>query len=110
MAAPVESVPGTSPAPRAQPGPAPAPPRAPPDPTPDAEERALRRLARAIVPSSLGALGFEIPWQQRLSTKLFAMIATVALGVVGAFFLAELAVQRHLLSQAVEESDLLSAT
>jgi len=85
---------------------APVPDRArPPD-----EERALARLARAILPTSLGSIGFEIPLAQRLSTKLYAMIGAIALATVGAFFFAELSVQRHLLSQVVEESDLLSQT
>jgi two-component system, NtrC family, sensor kinase len=74
------------------------------------EERVLHRLARAIVPSSLGALGFELPWRHRLSTKLYALVAAVAIGTVAAFFLAEIAVQQHLLDQVVEESDLLSQT
>ena len=70
----------------------------------------LVRLARAIAPASVGALGLALPWRQRLSIKLYALIGVVALGVVGAFFLAEIAVQRHLLSQVVAESDLLSQT
>jgi two-component system, NtrC family, sensor kinase len=74
------------------------------------ETRALERLARAIAPRSLIDLGFEIPWTHRLSTKLFGMIGVVALGVVAAFFFSEVAVQRHLLSQVVAESDLLSHT
>ena len=74
------------------------------------DARALERLARAIAPRSLLDLGFEIPWNHRLSTKLFAMIGAVAFGVVAAFFFAEVAVQRHLLSQVVAESDLLSHT
>src|SRR4051794_630848 len=105
MAAPAETEAGKLPAPAPQPEGTPEPPQGR-----EREERLLRRLARAIVPSSLGAIGFEIPWQQRLSTKLFGMIAAVALGMVAAFFLAGLAVQRHLLVQVVEESDLLSAT
>jgi two-component system NtrC family sensor kinase len=71
---------------------------------------ALDKLARAIVPRSLVDIGLEIPWRQRLETKLFAMIGVVALGMVAAFMLAEIAVQRHLLSQVVQESDLLSHT
>ncbi len=90
------------------------PPRTPelPAETARSEERrrVLVRLARAIAPSSVGALGLALPWRQRLSVKLYAMIGVVALGVVGAFFLAEIAVQRHLLSQVVAESDLLSQT
>ena len=74
------------------------------------DPRALARLARAILPSSLGAIGFEIPWQQQLATKLYAMIAVVALATVGVFFFAEIAVQRHLLDQVDQESDLLSQT
>ncbi|WP_242343168.1 sensor histidine kinase [Anaeromyxobacter terrae] len=74
------------------------------------DARALERLARAIAPRSVGDLGFDIPWRQRLSTRLFTMIGVVALGVVAAFFFAEVAVQRHLLSQVVAESDLLSHT
>ncbi|WP_242360191.1 sensor histidine kinase [Anaeromyxobacter sp. SG17] len=77
---------------------------------PSDDARALERLARAIAPRSVGDLGFDIPWQQRLSTRFFTMIAVVALGVVAAFFFAEVAVQRHLLSQVVAESDLLSHT
>jgi two-component system NtrC family sensor kinase len=78
--------------------------------TPGKDDRALEKLARAIVPRSLVDIGFEIPWRQRLETKLFAMIGIVALGTVAAFMLAEIAVQRHLLSQVVQESDLLSHT
>ncbi len=74
------------------------------------DERALARLARAIAPGSFGDLGFEIPWRDRLSTKLLAMIGLVSLGTVAAFFFAEISVQRHLLSQVVAESDLLSHT
>jgi two-component system NtrC family sensor kinase len=89
--------------------PDPAPP--PAGPPPDGGERsALERLARDIAPGSLGAVGFEIPWRDRLSTKLFAMVGLVALATIGAFFFAELSVQRHLLAQVVAESDLLSHT
>jgi len=85
-----------------------------PQPTPggppERDERRLARLARAIAPSSLGDIGLEIPWHQRLGAKLFAMIAVVALGTVGAFFYAEMAVQRLLLEQVKGESILLSQT
>jgi two-component system NtrC family sensor kinase len=70
----------------------------------------LQRLARDIAPGSLGDIGLEIPWRHRLSTKLFVVTAFVALATVAAFFLAEVRVQRHLLSQVVAESDLLSHT
>jgi two-component system, NtrC family, sensor kinase len=70
----------------------------------------LARLARAIAPGSLGDLGLEIPWHQRLSVKLFAMIGVVALGTAGAFFFAEIAVQKLLLEQVKTESGLLSQT
>jgi two-component system NtrC family sensor kinase len=88
-----------------------SPERAPPAPdrTPE-EERTLHRLARSILPSSLGALGLEIPRRQRLSTRLFGMTGIVAAATVAAFFLAEIAVSRHLLGQVVSESDLVSQT
>jgi two-component system, NtrC family, sensor kinase len=85
----------------------------PPPPEPPNEKRGregLARLARDIAPGSLGALGLDIPWRDRLSTKLFAAIGFVALATVAAFFFAEVSVQRHLLSQVVGESDLLSHT
>jgi two-component system NtrC family sensor kinase len=74
------------------------------------DERALARLARDIAPGSLDDIGLAIPWQHRLSTKLLGMVAIVSLATVGAFFFAEVAVQRHLLSQVVAESQLLSDT
>jgi two-component system NtrC family sensor kinase len=87
---------------------APTPPR---DRGPSVQERrTLARLARAIAPGSLGDLGLEIPWHQRLSAKLFAMIGVVALGTAGAFFFAEIAVQKLLLGQVKTESGLLSQT
>jgi two-component system NtrC family sensor kinase len=100
------------PAPNGGKGPERAEPPAPePEPGRTAEEeRTLRRLARSILPSSLGALGLEIPWRQRLSTRLFAMTGIVAAATVAAFFLAEIAVGQHLLTQVVEESDLVSHT
>ncbi len=70
----------------------------------------LEKLARDIAPGSLGDIGLEIPWQYRLSTKLLTMIGLVSLATVAAFFFAEVSVQRHLLSQVVAESDLLSHT
>jgi two-component system NtrC family sensor kinase len=87
-----------------------APTPAPEAPISGGDGGALARLARDIAPGSIGAVGLEIPWRQRLSTKIFAMIGAVALATGGAFFLAEVAVQRHLLSQVVAESDLLSQT
>jgi two-component system NtrC family sensor kinase len=78
-----------------------------PEPAP---EPSLAKLARAIAPGSLDALGLAIPWHQRLSTKLLGGAGAVAIAVVCVFFLAELSVQRHLVAQAVAESDLLSQT
>jgi two-component system NtrC family sensor kinase len=74
------------------------------------EDPALARLARAIAPGSLDEIGFAIPWHHRLSTKLLATVGLVALATVAAFSVAEIAVQRHLLSQVVAESELLSHT
>ncbi|HET6437778.1 MAG TPA: ATP-binding protein [Anaeromyxobacter sp.] len=61
-------------------------------------------------PSSLGALGLDIPWHERLSTRLFAATGLVAFLTMLAIFLAAVAVQQHLLAQVVEESDLVSKT
>jgi two-component system NtrC family sensor kinase len=74
------------------------------------DDPVLAQLARDIAPGSLDAIGLQIPWHHRLSTKLLGMTGAVALATVAAFFFAEVAVQRHLLSQVVAESDLLSHT
>ncbi len=82
----------------------------PPPATQGSEGSLLARLARDIAPGSLGAMGFQIPWRHRLSTKLLVMTGSVAIATVAAFFFAEVAVQRHLLAQVVAESELLSHT
>jgi two-component system NtrC family sensor kinase len=74
------------------------------------DDPVLAQLARDIAPGSLDAIGLSIPWHHRLSTKLLVMTGLVALATVAAFFFAEVSVQRHLLSQVVAESDLLSHT
>jgi len=74
------------------------------------EDRALAKLAGAIAPRPFHDLCFEILWHQRLSVRLLGMVGVIATVTVGAFFLAEIGVQRHLLSQVVAESDLLSQT
>ncbi|WP_242392727.1 sensor histidine kinase [Anaeromyxobacter oryzisoli] len=74
------------------------------------DQSVLARLARSIAPASLGAIGLELPWRQRLSTKLYALVGVVAVGTIASFFAAELVVQRHLMEQVVQESDLLSQT
>src|SRR5512133_3177139 len=79
-------------------------------PSQGSEDPVLAQLARDIAPGSLDAIGLQIPWHHRLSTKLLAMTGAVALATVAAFFFAEVSVQRHLLSQVVAESDLLSHT
>jgi two-component system NtrC family sensor kinase len=79
-------------------------------PLPGQRDPVLTRLAHAIAPSSLDDLGFSIPWPHRLSTKLLAGTGAVAIATIAAFFFAEIAVQRHLLTQVVAESDLLSHT
>jgi two-component system NtrC family sensor kinase len=91
-------------------GGAPAQPGPPGAPAPEPQDPALARLARAIAPGSLDDLGLSIPWQHRLSTKLLAGTGAVAVATIAAFFFAEVAVQRHLLTQVVAESDLLSHT
>src|SRR6266511_5355742 len=83
----------------------------PPRPSTEASgDPGLEKLARAIAPGSLDEIGLAIPWHQRLSTKLLALIVLVALATVASFFFAEISMQRHLLSQGVAESDLLSHT
>jgi two-component system NtrC family sensor kinase len=64
----------------------------------------------ARVPSSLDALGLDIPWHQRLSTRLFAATGLVAFITMVAIFLAAVAIQQHLLKQVTEESDLVTQT
>src|SRR5512139_3929183 len=82
-----------------------------PGPAPQgSDDPVLAQLARDIAPGSLDAIGLQIPWHHRLSTKLLAMTGAVALATVAAFFFAEVSVQRHLLAQVVAESDLLSHT
>jgi two-component system NtrC family sensor kinase len=94
-----------------RPAPAPLPALTPrPGPALTPADAVLATLARAIAPSSLSDVGFRIPWNQRLSTKLLGLTAVVMLGIVGAFAFAELAVQRHLFRQAVDEADLLVST
>ena len=61
-------------------------------------------------PASFGALGLDIPWHERLSTRLFAATGLVAFATMVAIFLAAVAVQHHLLTQVVEESDLVTQT
>ena len=82
----------------------------PPGPPTETQDPALAKLARAIAPGSLDEIGFAIPWHHRLSTKLLVMTGAVAVATIAAFFFAEIAVQRHLLTQVVAESDLLSHT
>jgi two-component system NtrC family sensor kinase len=76
----------------------------------DRADPALARLARAIAPGSLDDLGLSIPFTHRLATKVLALMAVVSCVTVGAFFYAEVEVQRHLLDQVIAESDLLSHT
>ncbi len=89
-----------------------APRARPPQPGPGGTgaPSTLARLARDIAPSSLDALGLEIPLLHRLSAKIFALIAIMTLATLAAFLFAEISVQRHLLSQGIAESDLLSHT
>jgi two-component system, NtrC family, sensor kinase len=81
-----------------------------PEPPRERHEGPLAQLARDIAPGSFGDIGLEIPWLHRLSTKIFVLSVAVVFATVGVFFFAELSVQRHLLSQVVAESDLLSHT
>jgi two-component system, NtrC family, sensor kinase len=68
----------------------------------------VARLARAAAPDLVEEVGFEIPWRERLSTRLLGFVAAAVLGVTAAFFAAELGVERQLMAQATAESELLS--
>jgi two-component system NtrC family sensor kinase len=61
-------------------------------------------------PASLGPLELDIPWHQRLSTRILAATGLVAFVTMVAIFLAAVAVQQHLMTQVVEESDLVTQT
>jgi two-component system NtrC family sensor kinase len=73
-------------------------------------EGPVERLARAAAPDLVEEVGFEIPWRERLSTRLVGFVALAMLGVVAALFSAELGVERQLVAQATAESELLSDT
>lgn len=70
----------------------------------------VAHLARAAAPELVEEVGFEIPWRERLSTRLLGFVALAVLGVTAAFFGAELGVERQLVAQATAESELLSDT
>jgi len=73
-------------------------------------EGPVAQLARAAAPDLVEDVGFEIPWRERLSTRLLGFVALAVLGVTAAFFGAELGVERQLVAQATAESELLSDT
>jgi two-component system NtrC family sensor kinase len=73
-------------------------------------EGPVARLARAAAPDLAEEVGFELPWRERLSTRLLGFVAAAVLLVTAALFAAELAVERQLLAQATAESELLSDT
>jgi two-component system NtrC family sensor kinase len=61
-------------------------------------------------PGPIGPIELDIPWHQRLSTRILAATGLVAFLTMVAIFLAAVAVQQHLLSQIIEESDLVTQT
>lgn len=73
-------------------------------------EGPVARLARAAAPELVEEVGFEVPWRERLSTRLLGFVAAAVLLVTAALFVAELGVERQLLAQATAESELLSDT
>ena len=73
-------------------------------------EGPVTRLAHAAAHDLAADVGFEIPWRERLSTRLLGFVALAVLGVIAALFAAELGVERQLLAQATAESELLSDT
>jgi two-component system NtrC family sensor kinase len=70
----------------------------------------VAQLARAAAPDLVEEVGFEVPWRERLSTRLLGFVALAMLGVTAAFFAAELGVERQLVAQATAEAELLSDT
>ncbi len=73
-------------------------------------EGPVARLAHTAAPDLLEEVGFEIPWRERLSTRLLGFVAVAVLLVTAALFAAELGVERQLVAQATAESELLSDT
>jgi two-component system NtrC family sensor kinase len=73
-------------------------------------EGPVARLARAAAPDLVEEVGFEVPWRERLSTRLLGFVAMAVLLVTAALFAAELGVERQLVAQATAESELLSDT
>jgi two-component system NtrC family sensor kinase len=61
-------------------------------------------------PAPLVAPRLDIPWHQRLSTRILAATGLVAFVTMVSIFLAAVAVQQHLLGQVIEESDLVTQT
>jgi two-component system NtrC family sensor kinase len=58
--------------------------------------------------SSLSRL--DVPWRQRLSTRLIILIAGVSAATIGAFALLEFRIQQQLVEQVTHSADLLSET
>jgi two-component system, NtrC family, sensor kinase len=54
--------------------------------------------------------GYEVPWRERLSTRLLAFLAGAVLVAVAALSLAEAGVERELRAQLQAESELVSGT
>lgn len=66
------------------------------------------RVAGSVAPALAEGVGFEVPWRERLSTRLLGFVAGATLLVTAALFTAELGVERQLLAQATAESELLA--
>jgi two-component system NtrC family sensor kinase len=78
--------------------------------TPRRREGPVTTLARAAAPDLVEDVGFEIPWRERLSTRLFGFLAVATLAAIVALYVAERSVERQLQDQAVAESEQVSET
>jgi two-component system, NtrC family, sensor kinase len=69
----------------------------------------LGRLVGAAA-SDLLDVGYEVPWRERLSTRLLAFLAVAVLVAIAALFVAELSVEGQLRDQVATELELVSRT
>jgi two-component system NtrC family sensor kinase len=78
--------------------------------TPRRREGPLAFLARTAAPELVEEVGFEVPWRERLATRLIGFVALAVLLAIAALYLAERSVERHLVEQATAESVVISET
>ena len=67
-------------------------------------------LARAAAPDLVEDVGFEIPWRERLATRLLFFLAAAVLVIIGAISLGERDVEERMKAQAAAEAARVSET